>query len=297
MANKKHTIVILLFTGMLLLVHGKTYARTWTNNSAVDTAIYTYQGDTTRQHVIEYSVTNQLTHLDNLKITPGYKWTRLKDESINSYRQDQFSVDVDWFTFADYPGARLGWHLNAWRLTTPSSSIANIYSGGWSFLNYGKSFYFDVFFTQSNYVDSQNDDTNNPVMQGNLSIEFSPGFSSSWFSLQLFSVRDNNAALFVDPLYSAQIEWTQYFGRTGFLIPGEVILGVQLGVQRYLVNSRLNSVNNSPDSQAGGFWLSAVWHLNDHLQSGLSLVSSRYESDAMAHYESLLTSIFFKFKW
>ena len=297
MANKKHTIVILLFTGMLLLIHGKTYAKTWTNNSVVDTTIYTYQGDTTRQRVTEYSIANQLIHLDKLNITPGYKWTRLKDESINSYRQDQFSVDVDWFTFADFPGSRLGWHLNAWHLTTSSTFIANIYSGGWSFLSYGKNFYFDVFFTQSNYVDSQNEDKSNPVAQGNLSIEFSPGFSSSWLSLQFFSVRDNNAVLFVDPLYSAQIEWTQFIGRTGFPLPHMVMLGAQVGEQRYLVNSRLNSINNSPDSQVGGYWICVFWHLNDHLKSGLSLASSFYESNAMAHYKSFLSSIFFKIKW
>lgn len=295
--DNKYLITLLSLYGCLLFFHGNTNASTWTNDSVLETTVHTYKGDTGRQRVIEYGVKNQLTYLDKLSTTPGYKWAGLKDESINNYRQDQFSLGVDWFVYADYPGARLGWHLNVWRLTNSSSYIANIYSGGWSFLTYGKSFYFDVSLTQSNYAASQNGNKEDPVIQGNFSIEFSPGLSSSWLSMQFFSIRDSNAALFVDPLYSAQFEWTQFIGRMGFPIPGKLILGAQLGEQRYLVNSRLNSINNSPDRKAGGYWVSVVWHLSDHLKSGLSLASSRYESDARARYESLLTSMFFNLKW
>lgn len=256
-----------------------------------------YSGNTIRNSFQEYGASTKQSYLEKVNYALGYKQSVLKQNGLQNYRQHQFFTEANLFNYADHPGARIGWHLNYWKLTTASKTLANIYSGGWSFLNYSKTFYSDIFITQSNYADSQNHNKTNPLLQGKFSVEFWPGIYSSWLSLQVFTIQDAHSVLLGDTLYSTNLEWTQSFKRIGLPVPTRVILGAQLGEQRYLVDQRLNVINNSQDSQIGGYWISAIWQLKDSVESGLSIASLQYKTDAEENYEGIFVSINLKFKW
>ena len=164
-----------------------------------------------------------------------------------------------------------------------------------SYLNYGKTFYLDTLFTQSQYKNDQGSD--NVVNQSNLAIEFSPGLKSSWLSIQIFMLDNEDDVLFKDTLYSANIEWTQFLSHSGFPIPMKLIAGAQLGDQHYLILHRLDSINNSPDAQQTSYWANATWQINDHSELGLSIATSEYQTEQQENYSSIYSSLLLKIKW
>lgn len=283
-----------LFLAIIIwFIASHTYANTWINHNNLDATVVSYQGDTTRQSVSDYGLSTKLQYLDKLDLVLGYRQTILKQDDNTNYVQTQLMLGGDWFIYADHPGARIGWHLNTWTIRTPSIILANIYSGGWSFLSYEKELYADLFLTHSNYTES----SSSYLLQSNVALEFSPGLQSSWVSLQLFNIQDRQSVLIVEPLYSAHLEWTQRIKHTSYPFPGKIIFGTQFGEQRYLVNWRLNNVNNNPDSQVRGYWLCAIWQLRDHLETGASLASVQYKTDIDSNYEAIFTSVYLKFNW
>jgi len=291
----RHQIVTICLTYLATNFLSVTYADNWSGYSDIKAAMISYQGDTTRKSLTDYGINLQSKYLDKLDLLIGYSQLKLNAGQGNNVRQNQFFAGANWFQYADLINGRVGWHLKGYSLTSPSSTIVNVYTGGLSYLNYGKTFYLDTLFTQSLYKNTQGND--NVVNQSNLAIEFSPGLKSSWLSLQLFMLDNEDDVLFDNTLYSANIEWTQFFGRSGLPIPMKLIVGAQLGDQHYLVLHRLDSINNSPDVQQTSYWANATWQINDHSELGLSIVTSEYQTEQQENYSSIYSSILLKIKW
>ncbi len=276
------------------------FADSWTASSDVKAASISYQGDTTRKNLTDYGINLQTNYLDRLDMMLGYSQLKLNVSQGGNVRQNQVVIGGNWFQYVDSISGRIGWHIKGYSLTSPSSTIANVYTGGWSYLNYRKTIYLDTLFTQSQYTNSQSSDnqsSDNTVNQLNLSFEFSPGLKSSWLSFQVFSVDNTDDVLFDSTLYSAIVEWTQNLWRSGSLIPTKLIFGTQFGDQRYLVLHRLDAINNNPDIQTLSYWANATWQINDHSELGLSIAASDYQTDQQANYDGIYTSLLLKLKW
>jgi len=286
-------------TASLLIItlsfFSNTFADSWTGYGDVKTASVSYQGDTTRKSLTDYAINMQTKYLDKMDMMLGYSQLKLNASQGSNVRQNQFVIGGSWFQYADLISGRVGWHIKGYSLTSPSSTVANVYTGGWNYLNYRRTMYLDTLFTQSQYSNSQSSD--NTVNQLNLSFEFSPGLRSSWLSFQLFSIDNTDDVLFDSTLYSAIIEWTQNLWRSGSLIPTKLIFGAQLGDQRYLVLHRLDSINNNPDIQTLSYWANASWQISDHAELGLSIAASEYETDQQANYDGVYTSLLLTLKW
>jgi len=292
---RKYQIATATLLTIILSFFNIAFAGVWTGSSHVKAASVDYQGDTTRKSLTDYGINLQTRYLDRLDMMLGYSQLKLNASQGSNVRQNQFVLGGNWFQYTDLISGRVGWHVKGYSLTSPSSTIANVYTGGWSYLNYRKTLYLDTLFTQSQYSNSQSSE--NTVNQLNLSFEFSPGFRSSWLSLQIFVIDNTDDVLFDSTLYSANIEWTQFLSRTGFPIPMKLIVGAQLGDQRYLVLHRLDSINNNPDIQTLSYWANASWQINDHAELGLSIAASEYETDQQANYDGVYTSLLLTLKW
>ena len=271
------------------------FADNWTNSNDIKSTFINYQGNTTRKNLTDLSINIQTHYLDKFDLLFAYNHTKLNAGQGNSSRQNQLTVGANWFQYFDKIEGRIGWQLKNYSLTTPSNTIADITSGGISYLDYQKSFYLDTLFTQSQYINKVINDYT--VNQANLSFEFSPRLKSSWLSFQLIAIDNADNLLFDSTLYSANFEWTQFLYRTGFPLPMRFIIGLQIGEQRYLVLQRLNSVNNSPDAQTASYWVNATWHISDNSQLGLSIATSEHQTDLQEKYNSTYSSILLNIKW
>jgi len=303
----KHQITAASLLLITTSIFSDVFADNWTNSNDIKTTFISYQGDTTRNNLTDVGINHQTHYLDKFSLLFGYNYTKLNtsqraniDSSIagnvdRNVQQRQLTVGANWFQYSDFINGRVGWHIKNYSLFTPASTIANVYNGGLSYLNYQNTLYLDALFTQSQYTNSQTSD--NTVNQANLSIEFSPGLKSSWLSVQLVAIDNSDNFLFDSTLYSANVEWTQYLSRTGFPIPMSLVIGSQIGEQRYLVLHRLDSINNNPDAQYSSNWIYANWQINDNSQLSLSVVASEHQSDLQEKYDSLYSSILLNIKW
>ncbi len=292
---RKHLIVVACLIYLTTSFLSIAYAARWSGYSDVKAASVSYQGDTTRKSLTDFGINLQTRYLDKLDILLGYSQLKLNAGQGNNIRQNQFFIGGNWFQYADNFNGRVGWHLKGYSLASPSDKIANVYTGGWSYLNYRKTIYLDTLFTQSHYINEQSSD--NTINQINLALEFSPGLRSSWLSLQFYMIDNDDEMSFDKTLYSSNIEWTQYLWRSGLPIPMKLVFGAQLGDQRYLVSHRLNSINNSPDIQTSSYWASATWQINDHSEVELSIATTEYQTDQQENYDTIFSSLLLKLKW
>lgn len=287
----------LVFLSALLAPIDDGLASNWSQDLQIKAERYNYQGDTNRKNVNVFGASTNVKYLDSGSISLAYNQLTLNQSLNNRLNQQQFAFTGNLYQYIDTFRGRTGLHLSRYTITSDSFDTTSSYSGGLSYSNYSRRFYFDIFYAQSRYQHQFSNRGYSLVKQTNAAVEFVPILQSSWLSLQLFTQSNDDSILFSDNLHSMHIEWTQHLYKTGSLIPNRVLVGTQMGEQRYLVSQRLNSINNSLDRQTGGYWLSLVWQLNDFFTSGINTGYYSFQDDLDASYTATHYTLHLQINW
>lgn len=299
---------LILVSGMSLLakesVNAQESPERWFMRTDIQGLYTNYSGSLQRASLQNLGIFVRADYLERGGVTIGYNRTSLGGEDAGQdIEQDNIFLSGRWQTTPDWANGQISLRLDGYVISnddvTGATDDVSVIAPQVSYMNYARTFYADIGYSESSYGDSVLVPDALDVEQWTPTLGFGFNEQRDWLQLRAYLIKPSSPARAQNELDTAalQLNWT-HWTTNRFLGIDNFRYSMLLGERVYAVDPDAGSIYNLSDLQTGAAAIGAEWVPGEQSRVLLLFGVERYEERNIGEeYDSAFAYLNFTYNW
>jgi hypothetical protein len=260
----------------------------WAVQTDLQGLIYSYEDSAARDGLTNFGAFLHADYFERAGFTLGYNRTRLNaGRGLTDIDQDNFYLSGRFSMTPDTLPGRITLRLDGHDISNDDAidgtDNVTAVAAQISYLNFARSFYWDIGYTRSTYADRTSGSSELEIDQFTPTVGIGLNDQRDWIQLRGYLIDASIPALALDQGSTSALElkWTHWPMNRGLLGLDNFRLSMLAGERLFAVDPDAGNLYNLSDLQTGSVSVGGEWRLSDRSRVLVLLGAETYENSAL----------------